>query len=124
MATRIEITDVLIPAGTAKAAPAVVAANFDDGRVEKIELRWPPGPSGLVGLQIRHSNQVIIPYQANTFLITDDEVILWELHDFPDANAWSLVGYNLDVFDHTIQIRWLINDAAPTVSIPPLIPIG
>lgn len=124
MATRVEITDVIIPANTAKAAPVIVAASFDDGRVDRIEMRWPPGPSGLVGLQVRHSQQVIIPYRADTFLVTDDEVIVWPVEEFPQANAWDVVGYNLDVHDHTIQFRWLITDAGPALSLPALVPIG
>lgn len=124
MATRVEMTDVTIPAGTAKATPVIIPANFDDGRVDRIEMRWPPGPSGLVGIQVRHSQQVIIPYAVNTFLVCDNEIIAWPVEGFPEANKWDVVGYNLGVFPHTIQIRWLITDVAPTLSLAPLVPIG
>lgn len=124
MATRVEMTDVTIPAGTAKATPVIIPVNFDDGRVDRIEMRWPPGPSGLVGLQVRHSKQVIIPYAVNTFLVSDNEIIAWPLEGYPEANMWDVVGYNIDAYDHTIQFRWLITDAVPGVSLAPLVPIG
>ena len=124
MAERIELTDVTVPAGTLITAPVRTVPVFADGELVRIEMRWPPGPSGLVGLRIGHSGQVIIPRNVITWLITDDEVIGWDVSGFPDASKWFVDGYNSDVYDHTIQFRWLLNEvpvAAP--SRPPLVPI-
>jgi len=124
MASRIEITDVTIPAGTAIATPLRVFPNFNDGIVERIEMRWPPGPSGLVGLRIGHSGQVTIPFRNNTFLITDNELVSWPVEAMPTANKWFVDGYNVDVFDHTVQFRWLISEMAVIQATrPPLVPI-
>lgn len=124
MADRVELTNVTIPAGTAIATPLRVVPDFDEGVVTRIEMRWPPGPSGLVGLRIGHSGQVIIPYKGSAFLITNDEVVGWDLHGFPEAQAWFIDGYNTDVYDHTIQFRWLLDELPTTqTSRPPLIPV-
>ena len=124
MADRIEFTDVTIPAGTAIATPLRVVPVFNDGVVTRIEMRWPPGPSGLVGLRVGHSSQVLIPFRVNTYLITDDELISWDLHNMPTANRWFIDGYNTDVFDHTIQFRWLIDEMVTVQTTrPPLVPI-
>ena len=124
MAERIEFTDVTIPAGTPIAAPVTIPVDFDDGIVERLEMRWPAGPSGLVGLRVGHSGQVIIPFSINTFLISDDEAIAWPLSGYPTANKWFVQGYNLDIYPHTIQFRWLINETAtstpPRVSLVPI----
>lgn len=124
MATRIELTNVTIPAGTPIAAPVRITPTFDDGELERIEMRWPPGPSGLVGLRIGHSQQVIIPFDVNAWLITDDEPIGWNVSGFPTAAKWFIDGYNTDVNPHTIQFRWLLNDITTAQLVrPTLVPI-
>ena len=123
MASRIEFTNVTVPAGTLITAPVRTVPTFDDGEVARIEMRWPPGPSGLVGLRIGHSNQVLIPYQVNAWLITDDEAIGWDVEGFPTARKWFIDGYNSDIYDHTIQFRWLLNEVPiATLAPPPLLP--
>jgi hypothetical protein len=117
VATRVEIFPVTIPANTAIAAPVTRNTTFNDGRVERIEMRWPPGPAGLVGLRIAYSGQVVIPFQATNWLITDDEAIGWDIQRFPETGRWQFVGYNTDQFDHTIQVRFLIVDDV-SVSVP------
>jgi hypothetical protein len=112
--------DVSIPRSTPIATPAVIALPFDDGQVDRIEMRWPPGPSGLVGIKVRHSGQTVIPFSDNTWLKTNDEVVIWPLENYPEANAWTVLGYNLDIYDHAIQFRLLVNDAPaprPTVQL-------
>lgn len=124
MAERIEIIDVTIPAGTAVATPATVNLNIPDGVVRRIEQRWPPGPAGLVGLKVRHSAQIIIPRSGGAFLVTEDEVVIWDVDGLPTGNKWSVVGYNTDINNHTIQFRILL-DEIPTPQRSPvqLVPI-
>lgn len=124
MAERIELTDVTIPAGTAIATPFRVVPAFADGELVRIEMRWPPGPSGLVGLRIGHSGQVIIPRQGAGWIITNDEVIGWDVTGLPEASKWFVDGYNTDIYSHTVQFRWLLNEVGSGVpSRPPLVPI-
>lgn len=124
MANRFEYTTVTIPANTAITTPVRIVPTFEDGAVVRLEQRWPPGPSGLVGLRIGHSGQVIIPYAGSDWLITDNEVIIWDIEGFPEAAAWFVDGYNTDVVPHTIYFRWLLNDApAPALARPALVPI-
>lgn len=124
MAERIELTDVTIAAGTAIVTPARTVPVFADGELVRIEMRWPPGPSGLVGLRIGHSGQVIIPRTGAGWLITDNEVIAWDVSGYPDASKWFIDGYNTDVYPHTIQFRWLLNETPIAIpSRPPLVPI-
>jgi hypothetical protein len=123
MATRIEVFDVTIPAGTAQATPVTVSLPFDDGELERIEMRWPPGPAGLVGLRIRHSSQVVIPYSVNSWVVSDDEPIYWNVSGYPATDKWDVLGYNLGVYPHTIQIRLLVNDPIRPPAPPQLISI-
>jgi len=127
VAERIELFDVTVPAGTAIATPQTTALVFDPGIVERIEIVVPPGPSGLVGFQIRHSGETVIPHSASQWIIADNEPINWPVQGFPEGSAWSFRGYNLDVYSHTIYFRFHVNETVrsnngrvPLVPIPPL----
>lgn len=125
MAERIEIVNVTIPANTPIATPVTVALPIPDGVMTRIVQRWPPGPAGLVGLKVAHSGQVIIPSTGNAFLVTDDEVVDWDIEGYPTGNKWSVVGYNTDVNNHTIQFRCHLNEIPTAVrSSVQLVPIG
>lgn len=124
MADRIESKKATIPAGTSSLSPVTIAFGFDDGQVDMIDILIPPGPSGLVGFAIVHSSQPVIPYTAGDWIIGDDEKLPWPLSNFPTGGKWSLIGYNSDVYDHTIYVRFLITEVTPTVTGPVgLVPI-
>lgn len=110
MAQRIEIVDVTIPAGTLSSAPQTTNLTWREGYPEFVEIRFPPGPSGLVGIQVLHSGRRVIPKQGNTFLVTDDEVVKWPLEGYPYNAVYTVRAYNEGVFAHTIQFRWGMNE--------------
>lgn len=110
MAQRIETFDIVTPAGTTAALPLTTAMTFDRGIVERIEVLIPPGPSGLVGFRIVHSGDVIIPRDRSKWIVADNEVIKWELEDYPTGSAWSMRTYNTDVYEHTLYVRILVRE--------------
>lgn len=110
MAQRIEIKEITIVAGTLKTAPQINTLTWREGYPEFVEIRFPPGPSGLVGVQVRHSGRRIIPKADNNFLVTDNEVIRWELEGYPYNAVYAVVTYNEGFFNHTLQFRWGINE--------------
>lgn len=110
MAQRFEVRDIRIPAGTAIASPQVTNLVWRQGYPVFVELRFPPGPSGLVGVQLRHSGQVVIPFRATDFIVADNEIIRWPLENFPYNATWSFRGYNTGVYDHTVQVRMGLNE--------------
>ncbi len=110
MAQRVEHFAVTIPLGTAIAAPQTTALTFNRGIVERIEILIPPGPSGLVGFRILHSGDVVIPYDRTQWIIADNEVIKWDLEEYPTGSAWSIRAYNTDVFAHTLYVRVLVRE--------------
>ena len=50
------------------------ALTLRDAVLERIKVRIPPGPSGLVGFAFLHSGQQVIPFQAGVWIRTDDEL--------------------------------------------------
>lgn len=110
MAERIEIKTITIPPATTVAAPLVTALNWRQGYPVRVEIRIPPGPSGLVGIQFAHSGTVIIPHDATEWLITDNEPVIWPLENFPYNAKYTCRTYNLDIYQHVIQVRMLFNE--------------
>lgn len=124
MAERIEAPAVTVAAGTAIAAPQTTTLNWTDGVVERIEVRVPPGPSGLVGFRILHSGQQVIPFRSTDWIITDDEVLSWDVANYPTGNKWAIRAYNVDLYSHTLYFRFLVRELAlPSPAPLALIPI-
>jgi len=116
MADRIHAFQVTIPPATAIATPQVTALSFPAGIVTDIHITVPPGPSGLVGFQISHSNEVVIPHRGTTFIIADDRPIDWPLRHFPIGNAWRIRAYNTDVYPHTLYLEFMVDETWRTVT--------
>lgn len=115
MATRIEPFEVTTPAGTSVASFLTTSLSFQDGRVERVEIIVPPGPSGLVGFKLAHSGQSVVPIRADTWNIADNARFDWPLTNFPSGNAWELWTYNLDVYEHTIYLWFHVQELGTDV---------
>lgn len=124
MAERIEIEDITVPPGTLSSAPASFALVWREGYPAFVEFRFPPGPSGLVGLKLLHSGRVVIPKRNNAFLVADGEVIKWPLEGFPYNANYTVQAYNEGVYEHTIQVRMGLNEigARELTRIPSTLP--
>lgn len=120
MATRIEPFEVLTPKGTAKASFQTTALSFQDGRVERVEILVPPGPSGLVGFKLAHSGQSVIPIKNDTWNVADGVKFDWPLTNFPEGSAWELWTYNTDVYDHTIYVWFHVFDYGSEAIVMPV----
>jgi hypothetical protein len=124
MAHRIEPFEVVVPGGTDVASFQQTPLVFSDGRVDRLEIRIPPGPSGLVGFRVAHSGQSVIPYTGDRWFITDNDKLDWDLDNYPTGGAWELWAYNLDVYDHAIYLWFHITEtiaASPPVVTPVVI---
>lgn len=110
MAQRIEARNVLIPAGTPISSPLVFTLPFREGYPTFIEFMFPPGPSGLVGVQLRHSGRRVIPKDLGTYLVADNDTLRYELDGFPYNPNYTIQAYNEGAYDHTIQVRLGFNE--------------
>lgn len=110
--------DNLIPAGTAKATPAVFDMSMAPGIVDSIEIHVPPGPNGVMGFSLAAAGQAILPTNPGQWIIASDDSFVWNLTNQIQSGAWQMLGYNTGIYDHTVYIRFLtslIGDAAPVV---------
>lgn len=128
MAERIEAPAVTVPAGTAIATPQTTNLTWLDGRIVRVEVRVPPGPSGFVGFALGHSNQVIIPRQSGQWVVEEDRTLDWDIENYPTGAKWFVRAYNTGLYDHTLYFRFHIDELGPprfTVAQPiPIVAVG
>lgn len=122
MADRLELYDVLVPAGTAKTSPQRTALHFDVGYLRKWQVVIPDGPAGLAGFRFEYAGQQLIPNNAGTFITGNDERIDDTVTYHFVGDQWTIVTYNTDVWAHTFHVRLYVDDLgdpAATVSVVP-----
>ena len=98
-------------ANTSRGEPLSTILQATSGIVVRSEFYFPPGPSGLVGIQVRVANVQISPVDRDEWLIGDNVTI--EYADFYglDTEPFQLEirTYNDDTeYDHRIQYRCVV----------------
>lgn len=109
MADRIELFHVTTPAGTLETSPLTTDLQFLDGVVTDIQMVIPDGPSGLMGVAFLYGGQQIIP-NGDMFIVSNNERIDWPITGYPTGSQWQLSTYNTDIYDHTVEVRLLVNE--------------
>lgn len=110
-----------IPANTAQATPVTLGISFPVEQVLSVDLEVPPGPAGLMGFYLAVSGQQLIPFETGEWLVWDDVRASWPLNDYPVTGAWSLVGYNTDIYPHQVVVRFHDQPVAAATSAAPLV---
>ena len=118
MATQVRQLTATIPANTPMTALVTIPISLDYVDIESIDLEVPPGPSGLMGFYIARSGQQWIPFESGEFLVWDDRFDSWYLSEQPTGSGWQIVGYNTDVYDHSVVVRFHTNPIAAPSSPP------
>lgn len=107
---RVYESQFTVPAGTAIATPASQAVVLEDANLDTVRVLVPDGHSGLTGLRITAGGTQILPINAGTWIISNDEIFDWPADDEVTANGLSLAGYNLDIYPHTFYLRFQVSD--------------
>lgn len=122
MATEVRRFAVTIPANTAESSPVTTDTSFPAMVVERIDIRVPPGPSGLMGFRLSMNGAQVIPLNLGSWIVTDNEIISWPMDDLPNSGQWAVTGYNTDTeYDHTVYVHYLLSPVgavAPGTSTP------
>lgn len=121
MAQEVRSFTVTIPAGTQIAAGFTADLSFPARQVQGLEILVPPGPRGVMGFAIGAAGVPVIPIQRGTYIVTDDDKIVWPLEGFWDSGSWTLFGYNTGRYPHSIEVRFLV--AVPAQRSPVAQPI-
>jgi hypothetical protein len=112
MPTSVQVFSATITAGTAQAAPMVVALNVIAGQIGLIRWRVPPGPRGHLGWQLTMGGVAVIPENLGAFIVADDEYDTIQVAGLPDSGAWQVTGYNTGTFNHTVYLDFHVTPIA------------
>jgi len=110
VADRLEWFQVTIPKLTPQNAPVTLPCVFNEGDVIEIDVKVPPGPHGNVGFFIGAGGSQYVPRTADSFVMPDDDFFTWPLANAILSGSWSVTAFNNDVFDHTIQVSFQVNE--------------
>lgn len=107
MAQDIQSFIVTVATGVAKAAPAQTNIELGVRRVTEIQVEVPPGPRGEVGFWLGSGGVQIIPKNTGTFIVTDNQHLVFPVSDFFDSGSWTIAMYNTGHYAHTYQFTFL-----------------
>ncbi len=96
-----------IPAGTAIIDAIESAIACTPGKVIEVEITFPAGCVGLVGVKVKDWEHVIWPSNPESWFIADGYTITWneDYNLLGSPHILKVVGYNLDdTFPHTIYL--------------------
>lgn len=120
MAQDVQSFTVTIPAGTLSSSPYSLTLDIGNRIVTRVEIRVPPGPLGNVGFAIQESGTTAIPSNGATWIIANDESMVWDLNGFIESGRWGLIGYNTGAYNHSIYVRFICDywsvSVAPVVT--------
>lgn len=124
MAERVEVFDVTIPPGTPASAPLSTPMPYSDGIPVEVEIVFPTGCSGLVGVRLDYAAVQLVPHRPGVWIRGSGEPVKWPLTGMPTGSGWVLTGYNTGAYPHTLQIRFLLDEIRrPTAGEIPLAPV-
>jgi len=100
--------DITIPANTSIETYISEILRLSRGIISRVDLNFPSGCAGLVGVRLFKDNLQVIPSNYPKWIETDGETIPIASSIDLSINPYELIfqGYNLDdTFDHTIRVR-------------------
>jgi hypothetical protein len=104
----IYVSDITTPANTTKAQPLSTEVKIANGLVYKLEIVFPPGPYGLVGVAIYDGPHQVWPVHLNTYFRGDNISMSFDdlyLKEIPPFN-FTIKTYNLDdIYEHEVIVR-------------------
>ena len=106
----IYIKELDVPANTTIDNPCNVELGLVQGVITEVNILFPIGCRGLVGVRIYDFEHIVWPSNPDHWLIADGETIEWQddymMSGYP--NVLRLEGYNLDdSYTHTVYFRFV-----------------
>lgn len=97
---------------------------FPFGEVVEIDVKVPPGPAGNLAFFISAGGSQYIPRTRGVFIFPDNDYIQWAVANAITSGSWGLTAYNTDVWPHSIQIAFQVNEIAGSPELVFGLPIG
>ncbi len=111
---RLYYLPVTVPAGTPIAAPVSVSLPLEDATLSKLTVTVPDGHNGQTGIRVLQSNQQVIPWDNDSYLVANDRTISVEFGSQIGASGIVIKAYNIGIYDHTFYVEVTISDTQAT----------
>lgn len=102
---------ITTPANTTSSSPQVTALQIERGIIQELFIVFPPGPSGLLHLQIKYHESIIFPKTLGDFR-GDNLPLLFHNVGYPcytEPLELALVTWNDDdTFEHDVDVYFNI----------------
>ena len=108
-ATEVRSFQATIPAGTPVTAPVTIDTSFPAMTVDQVNIKVPPGPSGLMGFRLTMNGEQVIPINLGQWIITDDETLQLPMANLPNSGEWQVQGYNTGIYDLSVYVDFLLS---------------
>ena len=98
--------DITIPANTTESAPKREITKVCYGVLKRVQIDFPWGCAGLVGIRILHYEHQLFPTNPTKWFIGNEISLVFEC-DYPITQGWNdfkVEGYNEDDFYSHIPI--------------------
>lgn len=102
------VYEITTPANTPKENPKETIAKLVRGVIHRVEIMFPPGPSGLLHVQIWRGGHQIYPSVTGQSFASDNETIafndFYELKHHP--TYLRIITWNEDeLYSHMVRVR-------------------
>lgn len=102
------VKTVRTSANVVPATPLITPWDIQNGIIYKVEVMFPPGPCGLVGVAIRTASHQLYPADSDEWFLGDNVTISFDdeyLFNL-DSKQIEIATYNNDdFFTHMVQVR-------------------
>lgn len=108
--------DLTIPAATQQNAPVAASCHLSSGILNRIRVKFPPGPATLVHVVVKDALFQLMPLNPDGDLNFDDENIDSGVLDYPLQAPYDLHVYGwspLAIFEHTITVQFDVQPPTP-----------
>lgn len=83
------------PANTSESNPLITAIKLFTGIIYHIDVYFPPGPSGLLGVQLQVGGHQVFPYNRGAWVIGDDVLFAYD-----DLMSFDISTEQLDIYTY------------------------
>lgn len=118
MAYEVRRYAISTPAGTTAAAPLVTSLAMPTRIARRLSLRFPPGSRGQLGVRLTMGGQAVIPVDAASWFVGEDETVILDLQGYPESGAWQLTSYNVGQYAHQAILTFEVDP--PQLAASPL----
>lgn len=91
-------------------APLTTVISLENALLLDIEILIPAGHTGLTGVRVRFSQQQVLPFGSNSWIVADDYLRIFDINQEVGSKTVSVQTYNNDIYQHTFYLRFHIRE--------------